>query len=370
MRQPLHPHRRAAALFLAAAALPFTPVAAQEAQPADDPPAQEAPAEPAAEPAASPAAEAQPTPDPTPVATAAAAAATDTSRTATRTTAVRTTRASPLRAPARPAPAPVASAPLPPVAAPAPPPLETLDPAAAAPEVLAETPPAATAPAPSPVRESGGTRSVLPWLLAGLLLLGALAIFSLRRRRRADTQVYDEVRQEHVEAAPAAVAAPVAAAAVAPVEAGRPDLDLQMRPIRAGVGENDARVEFELIVGNKGDAPAQDVRVSTWMLAAGSSEMERSLIEPSDHADTSPVTIAAGEMRTVEAAVAMPIAQVDGDALLPVVVADARYRLPDGSEARTSASFAVGVPVGDELAHFDLENPSGLHEDVEAREIG
>jgi hypothetical protein len=49
------------------------------------------------------------------------------------------------------------------------------------------------------------------------------------------------------------------------------------------------------------------------------------------------------------------------------VVADALYRLPDGSEARTSVSFAVGVPFQGELAHFDVENPSGLHEGLEAR---
>ena len=56
--------------------------------------------------------------------------------------------------------------------------------------------------------------------------------------------------------------------------------------------------------------------------------------------------------------------------LHPVVVADARYRLPDGGEGRTSASFAVGVPDGEELAHFGIDNPSGLHEDVVARPLG
>ncbi len=69
----------------------------------------------------------------------------------------------------------------------------------------------------------------------------------------------------------------------------------------------------------------------------------------------------------MEAAVALPTAEVEGDALLPVVVADARYTLPDGSEEHRSVSFAVGVPVEGELAHFDVENPSGLHEGVEAR---
>jgi hypothetical protein len=143
-----------------------------------------------------------------------------------------------------------------------------------------------------------------------------------------------------------------------------------MRPVRAGVTGDDARVEFELTVGNSGPVAAEDVRISTWMLAAGSSEAESALIVPRDHADTPAVTIGAGESRTMAASVALPTAEVEGDAVLPVVVADARYRLPDGSEGRTSASFAVGVPDGEELAHFGIENPSGLHEGVVARPLG
>jgi LPXTG-motif cell wall-anchored protein len=258
-------------------------------------------------------------------------------------------------------PAPVAVAPapvttLPPAEAiPLPPPVAQTPP----PEVLPETPPATA----TTVETQDSRDSMLPWLLAGLVLVGALAFFALRRRRR--TEVYDDV----YEAAP--VVAPVAAAPViAETPAGRPELELEMRPVRAGVSGDDARVEFELTVGNRGSVAAEDVRISTWMLASGATEAERALIEPSHHADTAPVTIAAGEARTVEASVALPTSEVDGDAVLPVVVADARYRLPDGSEGRTSASFAVGVPDGEELAHFGIDNPSGLHDDVVARQLG
>ncbi|MEA3032194.1 MAG: hypothetical protein QOH86_210, partial [Sphingomonadales bacterium] len=134
---------------------------------------------------------------------------------------------------------------------------------------------------------------------------------------------------------------------------------------------DDARVEFRLTVDNRGSAPAEDVRVSTWMLASGSTEMERALIEPrADAADTPPVTIPAGESRTMEAAVALRTSEVEGDALLPVVVADAAWRGPDGAEHHTRRSYAVGVPDGEELAHFDTENPSGLHEGVVAQALG
>ncbi|HEX8375614.1 MAG TPA: hypothetical protein VF606_10590, partial [Geminicoccaceae bacterium] len=170
------------------------------------------------------------------------------------------------------------------------------------------------------------------------------------------------------QASEAETAAPAAAAAAVPE--GRPEIDLRMRPVRAGVEGQDARVEFELTVDNSGSVPAEDVRVSTWMLASGSSQAEQALIAPAGTAETPSVTIAAGEARTMEASVGLPTSGVDGDAILPVVVADASYRLPDGSTAHATARFAVGVPDGEELAHFGIDNPSGLHEGVVARELG
>ena len=160
-----------------------------------------------------------------------------------------------------------------------------------------------------------------------------------------------------------------AAAAATAAETGRPWIDFEIRPVRAGVGEDEAVVEFEMTVGNSGSVTARDVRVSTWLFAAGSpeeSEMERMLIERPTDSGQPGVTIDPGNGRKIETAVAMPRAGLQ-DSILPVVVADVRYRLPDGSEGRTSASFEVGVPVEGELAHFDVEHPSGLHEGVEAR---
>jgi hypothetical protein len=374
-----HPTRlaRAAALLLAAAALPLTPAIAQESAPPADEPAAEAQAPdattsiPAPE-ATTPAPETVVT-EPEATAPAPATRAPARTTTTTRRTETRTTRRAPATVPGPAIPVAVAPVPapaetLPPVAtAPLPPPVAQTPPL----EVLPETPPA---PVTTAVETEDSRDSLLPWLLAGLLLIGALAFFALRSRRRAN--VYDQrtyAPAEPVHVAP--VAAPVAAAPIVTpvataVPAGRPELQLSMRPRRAGVSGDDARVEFELTVGNTGPVAAEDVRISTWMLAAGSSEAESALIVPRDHADTPPVTIGAGESRTMEASVALPTAEVAGDAVLPVVVAEARYRLPDGSEGRTSASFAVGVPDGEELAHFGIDNPSGLHEGVVARPLG
>jgi hypothetical protein len=222
--------------------------------------------------------------------------------------------------------------------------------------------------APAPAAQPSRATALWPWLLLGALLVAGLLVFALRRRRSAVREdVYETEPETVVAAEPEVVAVPAAVAA----DVGEAEIELAMQPMRAGIAGEDARVEFRLTVGNRGSAPARDVRVSTWMLGAGSSEMERALIEPrADAADTPPVTIGAGESRTMEAAVALPTSEIEGDAVLPVVVADAAWRSPDGRERHTRMSYAVGVPDGDELAHFDTENPSGLHEGVVAQALG
>ncbi|WP_206185241.1 hypothetical protein [Sphingosinicella sp. CPCC 101087] len=293
----------------------------------------------------------------------------------------------------------------------------------------AEPPPAAATilrelPVP-PAESEAGFGAILPWLIGGLLAVIAFAAFMLlRRRRRTDDLVYADSYGEEpaydpapapapdvsgsatfAGAVPIAAPAPLAAAApfearpveqapdsaAGPVErislgepdaddvaalaagseapADRPWLEFLLRPVRAGTTSDDTVVEFELTVGNTGSVPASDVRISTWMFAAGSAagtEMERMLIEPPADAQHQAVSIPAGDGARVEAALSLPKAGVD-EPVLPVVVADARYTLPDGSEGRTSASFEVGLPAGEALEPFPTDRASGLLESVEAR---
>jgi MYXO-CTERM domain-containing protein len=381
--------RLAAAFFLTAAALPLSALTAQETQPPAEEPAAEQPAsetstaQPEPEPKADPVTiDSPPAPEAqtaeVPVVRQAPA------RSGTRTTATRARTSVPVAAPTAPLAAPTATPEaLPPLDVPpaAALPVEGVPPA----DVLPETPGGidrATVPAE---QSEGG--SILPWVIGGLLLAAALAFFLLRRRRRdttVDEQVYQDRRFEEatplaaapvaapiLAPAPVAEAAPVAAAAI---ETGRPWLNLEVEPVRAGVTGDEAVVEFALTVANDGPADARDVRISTWMFPADGTrptEMERMLIEHPDEETSLPeTTIEAGGRKRIESSVALPTSQVQSDSVLPIVVAEARYRLPDGSEGRTSASFAVGVPDGAELAHFATDNPSGLHEGVEARPLG
>jgi hypothetical protein len=207
----------------------------------------------------------------------------------------------------------------------------------------------------------------------------AVADLPPRHRETLSTPMGDVVAAEEFVDEPVAVAEDVAVAEADPadVEAlaaasaapgGRPWLEFLMRPIRAGTSQDSAIVEFELTIGNTGSAPARDVRISTFMFPAGSSsEMERMLIEPPADSSVDHGTIAAGEATRLEAQIALPRETIAEDTVLPVVVADARYVLPDGSEGRTRASFEVGIPTGDGLDPFPIDRVSGLVESVEAR---
>lgn len=308
--------------------------------------------------------------------------------TATRTTTTRTTATRTAPAPAREAAPARQAAPAAPVAetsvAPPSPPVQTV-PEPLPPQVDAAPAPEAAAPAPvdSTVTRTTSTGIAWPWLLGGLaLVIAGLAVFLFSRRRRNDEAVTTE--PAHVEPVPAEprarasmvrpVAAPEAAviaamppavaekveeaeiadaskddlAGVADVPAPvahRPWIELGLRPVSAGTTEKEAMVDFELTVGNSGDTAARNVRISSFMLAdeAGSTEMERMLMERRSETIVAPVSIDPGDGTRVDAHLAVPKGDL-GRMFNPVVVAEARYTLPDGSEARTAAAFRIGRP--------------------------
>ncbi len=125
----------------------------------------------------------------------------------------------------------------------------------------------------------------------------------------------------------------------------RPWIELGLRPVSAGTTEEEAMVDFELTVGNAGDTAARNVRISSFMLAdeAEGTEMERMLTERRSETIVPPVSIDPGDGTRVDAHLAVPKGDL-GRVFNPVVVAEARYTLPDGSEARTAAAFRIGRP--------------------------
>ncbi|HSX56125.1 MAG TPA: hypothetical protein VLG14_12555, partial [Sphingomonas sp.] len=160
-------------------------------------------------------------------------------------------------------------------------------------------------------------------------------------------------------------------------QGGRPQLELAMRPTRAGMSRRGAMVEFELTVANAGGAPAEDVRIGAFMLgesAASSTEIERLLMHPPADQVMPAERIAPGDGTRLNAAVTLPRELVDAvthdgdDGFTPVLVADARYRLPDGSEGRTAAAFTIGrINGGEHLVPIALHDDPAMYADIEAR---
>ncbi len=178
------------------------------------------------------------------------------------------------------------------------------------------------------------------------------------------------------DADPADVAAVLAGAKPA---GERPQLELAMRPIRAGMSRRGATVGFELTVANAGGAPAKDVRIGAFMLgehSAQQSEIERMLSNPPKDSSMDAETIAPGDGTTLEAMLTMPRDAVDAiagddDGFTPVLVADARYRLPDGREGRTAAAFRIGrVNGGTQLEPIAIQDDPSMYADVEAELVG
>ncbi|RHW17366.1 hypothetical protein D1610_10335 [Sphingomonas gilva] len=270
---------------------------------------------------------------------------------------------------------------------------------------------------PEPAGEGG--RAWLALLAAGLALLAGVGGFLLWRRSRANryddrdriisfdeapegtappaAAPADPVAVAEREAAPldgatadeaapmadAAISEPAAegvAAATIPAQAqdGRPWIEFALRPVKAGVNVMDAVVEFELTVGNAGAVAADDVRIAAWLLSASpnqEAEIARFLEDTPAEAVMAPIEIPPGGGQQVNAAIALPRAGVnvvtvrDRRFFVPLVVADARYRLPDGGEGRTSATFVVGTARDgqEKLGPIWLDRGIRMHANVEAR---
>ena len=204
-----------------------------------------------------------------------------------------------------------------------------------------------------------------------------------------------EPEASRIEAAPAASAAPqpalenpeLVAPDAADIDAAlggakpqgrRPVLELAMRPTRAGMSRRGAMVEFELTVANAGALPAEDVRIGAFMLgdsATVPSEIERLLMHPPAEQVVPAERIEPGDGTRLNAAVTLPRELVeaaahagDDDGFTPVLVADARYRLPDGGEGRTTAAFTIGrVNGGEHLVPIALQDDPAVYADIEAR---
>ncbi len=189
----------------------------------------------------------------------------------------REVRRAPARETAAPEPAPAPAEPV----VPTPSQLEQALPAPVAEAPVPTPPPTAEAPVPVAEESSQG----FPWIYAGFaLLLGLLAFGGYRKFRGSAEETAEEVPapEPAPEPRPQPVAAPRPAPAPAPQPAAapapdgglvgiqmRPWLELEFRPERAVATLTEASVQFELVIRNRGNAPARNIRIEARMFNAG-----------------------------------------------------------------------------------------------------
>lgn len=243
---------------------------------------------------------------------------------------------------------------------------------AVTPEPVRETPVAPTPRAPDPV--------------AAAPLFGAAPIIANARDTSPEPIETPVAASEEIEVQPALENAELVKPDAEDIDAvlggaaphgTRPQLELAMRPTRAGMSARGAMVEFELTVANAGGVSAEDVRIGAFMLgsnAAADSDIERLLLDPPVDQVVPAERIEPGDGTRLNASVTLPREQVDAvsgeveDGFTPVLVADARYRLPDGSEGRTSAAFTIGrVNGGEALVPIAFHDDPAMYGDIEAR---
>ena len=280
---------------------------------------------------------------------------------------------------------------------PAPAPAERPTPASA----FAETLPASVLPSVDPAESAAalsGGFPLLPWLLAALLLGGALWYFRIRPRSRlafaggpefdSGPAVAEPRPQPQPQPAPQPLPRTMAgdgppATAAPPVAGGgivstrlRPWLDIAIVPGRAVFSEAGMTVEFELLVRNTGAAPARDVLLEAAMFNAGPEQDQQigTFFEfPNTRGDRFAQMMPLQQI-AVASAVTLPLAEMrqfelQGRKLfVPLLAVNAVYRWSAG-EGQTSASYLIGRDgKGEKMAPLRLDQGPRLFRGLGARE--
>jgi hypothetical protein len=216
------------------------------------------------------------------------------------------------------------------------------------PAAVAPEPAPQAAPVPVPPAQEGGPSFWLILIPAALAALGALLF--LRRRRAAD--------EAEPASAPAIVSAPPPVPRPQPVP--RPWLELELKAERAASTDQEARVDFEMIIHNSGKSPARNIRINARMFNAGreqDKELGAFFKTRGEGRRTHVIPeLPAGERGLIQGSVTMPreemrALQVNDQALfIPVVGVNLVYDWGDGRTGQTSKSYVIGRELGEASA--------------------
>jgi hypothetical protein len=252
---------------------------------------------------------------------------------------------------------------------------------------LVQTSPQPTAPAPTTAPAppeatpaSPGRFGWWPWLLAALALAAAAGFFLLRRRTRAPARGEPLGRsvaawRETPEPAAVAVPEPLPEAGAAP---RRARLEVDINPDRAAATDDGALVHYALILTNRGDAAAGNIRIDGRMFnASADGAVDAFFRAPIHEVSGSPhVAIAPGQSIALDGQIGMPKAElqaieVQGRLIfVPLVAINVAYDWEGGS-GRTSTSWLVGrQPASPEakMGAFRLDLGPRIYRQVERRQ--
>jgi hypothetical protein len=273
------------------------------------------------------------------------------------------------------APQPVVQPPPASVATVAPPPSSTVSPPAAQPLPSTPASTASTAPTPAPAETLTVEHepSILPWLLAAVVLAGGTLFLLWRRRPRevlADGSEYfvqPEPEPAPLPRTPAPQAAPPLARAAAPQPAPpppkpaapasngivasrlRPSLEIDMQPVRCLIEDSQVTIEFEVELFNAGTAPARAVLAEASLLNASATQDQELAAFFANPVGTGERMDAIGPMKrvTLKSQVVAPRSAVQEyelegrKAIVPLIAFNALYEW-SGGKAQSSLAYLVG----------------------------
>jgi hypothetical protein len=247
----------------------------------------------------------------------------------------------------------------------------------------AQDSPATFAPDPSAMPDSP---SVLPWLLAAMLLGGGAAFYFFRVRPRAQLAAGPEVAHFSAPqpAQPQPAPAPASRPRAVPPSGGgvvstslRPWIEVDFQPERTIVDDENVAIEFAVALYNSGSAPARDVLVEASMFNASPAQDQQInafFDQPAGRGNRIEMLTPLQRV-VVRSAITIPRSQLrpllaEGRPLLvPMTALTALYRWGSNNIGQTSASYLVGKQTStDKLAPFRLDLGSRLFRGLAARE--
>jgi len=240
----------------------------------------------------------------------------------------------------------------------------------------------AAAPAPAPAAdysqgaESGTLApehkfSILPWLLAALVLAAGIGFLLWRNRSReafAGAPRLDAYLAPEPAAAP--TPSPVPPKAPAPSIPGivstrlRPWIDIGFRPIRCIVEDERVTIQFDLELFNSGSAPARAVLIEASLFNAGPSQdrdigqfFESPVGEGERIVAIQPLKRMNIRTQVVAERSQVQVYEVAGrQVFVPLIAFNALYRWSSGGDGQTSVSYLLGRDTkGEKMAPFRLD---------------